>query len=107
MDNLIETEKKTDNLIELVKNRQGQLSLSTEKYANLVGLTTSTLWRFYNKKGNFNITFIRKLACFYAAADDIEMIGALAKFSLLLSTTNLSNLKQIGSLILDVNESTN
>lgn len=83
-------------LMELIKVRQGDLS--NEKYANEIGLTGTTLWRYHEEKTELNARNIKKLAQYYAKKKDFEMIGALASYALDLET-DLDSLTVVGQLL--------
>ena len=67
------------DLKELIKLRQEQMSMSNEKFANVVGLVGSTVWRWY--EGNtISLSARMKLIEYFAALNDYEMIGALLAY---------------------------
>jgi len=84
-------------LMELIKVRQGDVS--NEKYANLIGLTGVSLWRYHNDKSEINLEAIQKLGAFFANNNDPEMVGALAAYALGLPVDNTA-LGAIGETVL-------
>lgn len=66
------------DLLKLFESRQGDLS--DEKYANQIGLTGSTLWRYKKGKSDINTAARRTLIRYYSRLNDEEMIGALLAY---------------------------
>ena len=65
------------DLKELIRDRQGELT--NEKFANVVGLVGSTVWRWY--EGNTISLLARlKLIEYFAALNDYEIVGALLAY---------------------------
>lgn len=67
-------------LMKMIKERQGDLS--TEEYANKMGIRQATLWRYYKSERNISIDIIRRLARFYRQQGDSVMLEALSAYAL-------------------------
>lgn len=68
-------------LVGLIKTRQEAAKLSTEKYANRIGITGTALWRYYNTNREMDLKVIRAMGKFYQAQNDEEMISALKEYA--------------------------
>ncbi len=68
------------NLVKMIQVRQGQMS--TEEYANKIGLRGSTLFRYYNEERSISLDALRKMAQFYRQQNDTEMMRALSSYAL-------------------------
>lgn len=68
-------------LVKLIKSRQTEAGLSTEKYANNIGITGAALWRYYNTNREMDLSVIRAMGQFYLKQNDQEMIKALKEYA--------------------------
>jgi len=87
------------DLMEFVKERQGELS--NEKYANTIGLTGTTLWRYHAGKTNIDVSGIQKFSEFYIKKEDAQMIGALIAYSLGIKL-EVEEINKIGEILLPI-----
>lgn len=67
-------------LMKMIRERQG--GLSTEEYANKMGIRQATLWRYYKSERSISIDVIRRLARFYRQQGDSVMLEALSAYAL-------------------------
>ena len=67
-------------LMKMIKDRQGEMS--TEEYANKMGIRQVTLWRYYNSDRKISIEVLRRLARFYKQQGDTAMLEALSAYAL-------------------------
>lgn len=72
---------KMAEIIKMIKSRQEQAEVSTEKYANRIGITGAALWRYYNTNREMDLGVIRAMGKFYQAQNDQEMINALKEYA--------------------------
>ena len=68
-------------IAKMIKARQEKEQLSTEKYANKIGITRVALWRYYNTDREMNLDVVRTLGKFYNDQGDQEMINALKEYA--------------------------
>lgn len=61
--------------IKLLKERQGDLS--DKKFANRMGLSGTSLWRYKNGQSDINAIARQKMVEYFARQGDAEMVGAL------------------------------
>lgn len=79
-------------LMKLLKARQETSQMSVESYANAMGLTAGALYNYLNgKRGTISLESIRKMATFYNAQSDKEMLTALASYALGINGTNVTS----------------
>lgn len=68
-------------IVRMIKTRQEQANVSTEKYANRIGITGAALWRYYNTPREMDLKVIRAMGRFYREQGDQEMINALKEYA--------------------------
>lgn len=68
-------------IVKLIKRRQTEAGLSTEKYANSIGITGAALWRYYNTDREMDLKVIRAMGKFYRQQNDQEMLYALKEYA--------------------------
>lgn len=68
-------------LVKMIKSRQDKAGLSTEKYANNIGITGAALWRYYNTNREMDLGVIRAMGQFYLKQNDQEMLKALKEYA--------------------------
>lgn len=68
-------------LVKMIKSRQEIAGLSTEKYANNIGITGAALWRYYNTDREMDLSVIRAMGKFYQQLNDQEMLNALKEYA--------------------------
>jgi transcriptional regulator with XRE-family HTH domain len=71
---------KMTELMKMIRERQG--GLSTEEYANKMGIRQATLWRYYNMERKISLDILQRLARFYREQGDSVMIEALSAYAI-------------------------
>lgn len=76
--------------MDLIEQERGKRGLSAEKFANLVGVTSTTFSRQSNKKQDMELKSVRAYARYARQVRNFSLLRALSAYALDLDPDNIS-----------------